>query len=85
MTRVTISTPMPVYVVVTEWNRPHDVEGGYTLEGVALSYRKAQQSAREAKQAYQAMGNVAFNQRGVAGSDDSEWDFDIRIEKRVLS
>lgn len=85
MKRIAINVPVPVYVVVTEWNRPHDVEGGYSIEGVALSYRRAQQSARETREAYRAMGNVSFNQRGAPGSDDSEWDFDVRIEKRVLS
>jgi len=67
---------MTVYIVITEWNRPHDCEGGFTLEGVALSRRACRPIVKRAIREYRSFGHVRF--RG----DDPEWDYDLQIEER---
>lgn len=51
---------MKVLVVITEWNRPHDCEGGYTLEGVATTQAGADKLIKAAHETYRDHYDESF-------------------------
>lgn len=65
---------MTVYVVATEFNRGHDLEGAYTLHGVFATREAAERAHADAIAEYRGFGMAAY-------PDDSEvdWDFDTAI------
>lgn len=75
---------MNVFVVITEWNRPHDCEGGYTLEGIAATREKAEWIKLGSVAEYTEFGHKQFNDPNVPDSDDSEWDYDIEIREEEV-
>lgn len=65
-----------VFVVMTEWNRPHDSDGGSTLEGVYDNEVAARRASWAAMREYIGFGHAVFGRR-----NDSEWDCDVTIER----
>ena len=68
---------MIVYLVITEFKRGSDMNGGYALETVAASRRAAFRRAANVSRSYRDSGM----RRCKRSNDSPEWDFDITIEE----
>lgn len=75
---------MTVWVVITEWNRPHDTEGGFTLEGVAGSDTEAGRIRDQAITQYREFGHTEFYDPATDTTHD-DWDFDVHVEACEVS
>jgi hypothetical protein len=70
---------MTVYVVYTEWNRPHDCDGGCAIEGIAATEQGAIAIAAGAHEEHKGYGHVPYFDDETGESSD-DWDYDVHTE-----
>lgn len=67
---------MIVYVVSTEWNRPHDCDGASVVEGVYASKANAEDAAVKVRDEYAGYGHTPYDT-----NHDVSWDFDTTVQE----